>query len=36
MTIVTLLTDFGLADTYVGQVKGAILSVAPSSKSRDW
>ena len=31
MAIVTLLTDFGLADTYVGQVKGAILSVAPSA-----
>jgi S-adenosylmethionine hydrolase len=28
--IVTLLTDFGLVDTYVGQLKGAILSVAPS------
>jgi S-adenosyl-L-methionine hydrolase (adenosine-forming) len=26
-TIVTLLTDFGLADTYVGQVRGAILAV---------
>lgn len=26
--IVTLLTDFGLADTYVAQVKGAILAVA--------
>ena len=31
MAIVTLLTDFGLVDTYVGQVKGAILSVAPSA-----
>jgi len=29
--IVTLLTDFGLADTYVGQVKGAILAVAPGA-----
>ena len=29
MTIVTLLTDFGLGDTYVGQVKGAVLAVAP-------
>lgn len=28
--IVTLLTDFGLVDTYVGQVKGAILAVAPA------
>jgi S-adenosyl-L-methionine hydrolase (adenosine-forming) len=27
--IVTLLSDFGLADTYVGQVKGAVLRVAP-------
>jgi S-adenosyl-L-methionine hydrolase (adenosine-forming) len=27
--LITLLTDFGLADTYVGQMKGAILSVAP-------
>jgi S-adenosylmethionine hydrolase len=31
MTVVTLLTDFGLDDTYVGQVKGAILSVAPNA-----
>jgi S-adenosylmethionine hydrolase len=31
MAVVTLLTDFGLGDTYVGQVKGAILSVAPSA-----
>ncbi|MGI9147007.1 MAG: SAM hydrolase/SAM-dependent halogenase family protein [Chloroflexota bacterium] len=31
MPIVTLLTDFGLDDTYVGQVKGAILSLAPST-----
>jgi len=30
MAIITLLTDFGTADTYVGQMKGAILSVAPS------
>lgn len=29
--MITLLSDFGLADTYVGQVKGAILSVAPSA-----
>lgn len=27
--ILTLLTDFGSVDTYVGQVKGAVLSVAP-------
>jgi S-adenosylmethionine hydrolase len=31
MPFITLLTDFGQADTYVGQVKGAILSVAPSA-----
>ena len=29
--IVTLLTDFGLSDTYVGQVKGALLAVAPEA-----
>lgn len=29
--IVTLLTDFGSLDTYVGQVKAAILSVAPET-----
>jgi len=27
--IVTLLTDFGLADTYVGQTKASILTIAP-------
>jgi S-adenosyl-L-methionine hydrolase (adenosine-forming) len=31
VAIVTLLTDFGLADTYVGQMKGAILAVAPGA-----
>jgi S-adenosylmethionine hydrolase len=31
MPIVTLLTDFGLTDTYVGQVKGALLAVAPAA-----
>ncbi len=31
MTIVTLLSDFGSADTYVGQMKGALLSVAPDA-----
>jgi S-adenosylmethionine hydrolase len=30
VAIVTLLTDFGTADTYVGQMKGAILAVAPA------
>ena len=29
MALISLLSDFGLADTYVGQMKGAILSVAP-------
>ena len=33
--VVTLLTDFGLADTYVGQVKGAILTVAPGAQLVD-
>lgn len=31
MAVITLLTDYGLTDTYVGQVKGAILSVAPDA-----
>jgi S-adenosylmethionine hydrolase len=31
MPVITLLTDFGLADTYVGQMKGAILAVSPSA-----
>jgi S-adenosyl-L-methionine hydrolase (adenosine-forming) len=30
-TIITLLTDFGLQDTYVGQMKGAILSRCPEA-----
>jgi S-adenosylmethionine hydrolase len=30
VVVISLLTDFGLADTYVGQLKGAILAVAPS------
>ncbi len=29
--IVTLLSDFGLSDNYVGQVKGVILSLAPEA-----
>jgi len=29
--LVTLLTDFGLADTYVAQVKGVILSLVPAA-----
>jgi len=31
MSVITLLTDFGLDDTYVGQMKGAILAVAPAA-----
>ena len=31
MAIISLLTDFGLADTYVGQVKGAMLTIAPAA-----
>jgi S-adenosylmethionine hydrolase len=30
LVVITLLTDFGLDDTYVGQMKGAILAVAPA------
>jgi S-adenosylmethionine hydrolase len=29
--IITLLTDFGLRDTYVGQVKGVLLSLCPQA-----
>ena len=29
--IVTLLTDFGTADGYVGEVKGAIITAAPEA-----
>ncbi len=35
LPIVTLLTDFGQTDTYVGQVKAAILSVAPEARLVD-
>lgn len=31
MSIVTLLTDFGIEDAYVGTMKGVILSVNPST-----
>jgi S-adenosyl-L-methionine hydrolase (adenosine-forming) len=31
VVVITLLTDFGLADTYVGQVKGAVLTIAPQA-----
>ncbi len=33
--LITLLTDFGQSDTYVGQVKGAILSVCPEARLVD-
>jgi S-adenosylmethionine hydrolase len=33
--IITLLTDFGLRDTYVGMMKGLILSAAPSVRIVD-
>jgi S-adenosylmethionine hydrolase len=32
---ITLLTDFGVTDTYVGQVKGAILAIAPHARLVD-
>jgi S-adenosylmethionine hydrolase len=35
VALITLLTDFGLADTYVGQMKGAILKVSPSASLVD-
>jgi S-adenosylmethionine hydrolase len=35
MPAITLLTDFGLSDTYVGQVKGAILAIAPTASIVD-
>jgi S-adenosylmethionine hydrolase len=31
MALISLLTDFGVADTYVGQMKAAILRVAPTA-----
>lgn len=31
MTVITLTTDFGLADPYVGLMKGAIYAVAPEA-----
>jgi S-adenosylmethionine hydrolase len=33
--IISLLTDFGRRDTYVGQMKGAILAVAPDARLVD-
>jgi S-adenosylmethionine hydrolase len=35
MTIVTLTTDFGLSDGYVGAMKGVILSIAPDARLVD-
>lgn len=35
MGLVTFLSDFGLRDTYVGQVKGAIATVAPGARVVD-
>jgi S-adenosylmethionine hydrolase len=35
MTLVTLLTDFGTTDSYVAEVKGVILSLAPSASLID-
>ena len=35
MTIVTLTTDFGLADGYVGIMKGVILGIAPAARLVD-
>lgn len=31
MTLITLTTDFGLVDTYVGAMKGVILNIAPDA-----
>ncbi len=31
MSVVTLLTDFGTADTYVAEIKGAVLQIAPGA-----
>src|SRR5207244_6696870 len=31
MTIVTLLTDFGTADSYVAEMKGVLLTYAPTA-----
>jgi len=35
MSIITLLTDFGLADAYVGVMKGVVLGIAPDSQLVD-
>ncbi|HEU5099253.1 MAG TPA: SAM-dependent chlorinase/fluorinase, partial [Roseiflexaceae bacterium] len=33
--VITLTTDFGLADSYVGTMKGVILSIAPEVRIVD-
>ena len=33
--VVSLLTDFGVGDTYVGQIKGVILGIAPAARLVD-
>ena len=35
MAVITLLTDFGLKDPYVGVMKGVILSIAPAARIVD-
>ena len=35
MTIITLTSDFGLLDPYVGIMKGVILSIAPDARLVD-
>jgi S-adenosylmethionine hydrolase len=35
VTVITLLSDFGLSDTYVGQMKGAMLAIAPRARLVD-
>lgn len=35
MTLITLLTDYGLSDSYVAEVKGALLARAPSASIVD-
>ena len=32
MTLITLTTDFGLADSYVAAMKGVILGIAPQAR----
>lgn len=35
MSVITLTTDFGLADSYVGAMKGVILTIAPAARIVD-